>query len=68
MDERHNVDLPIGGEGLAPWEAYQRFMQRAQAARAQLLRNTLYTCAERLRARICALAERLHISLCPLCC
>lgn len=43
-------------------------LRRAQAARAQLLRNAFFTCAHRLRTRVCAAAERLHVSLCPLCC
>lgn len=43
-------------------------LRRAQAARAQLLRNLVYTCAHRLRTRICATAERLRFSFCPLCC
>jgi len=68
MDGRFHEDHSPGGDRLAPWAAYHRLLNRARAARAQLLRNALLTCASKARARICALAERLHISLCPLCC
>lgn len=65
MDERRYVDA---GEPQTLWEAHARLLHRAQAARAQLLRNTFITCLDRLRTQICARAERLRITLCPLCC
>jgi len=67
MDYRQHRDLPAASEP-APWDAYHRVLRQAQAARAQLMRNMVFTCADRLRRRICAVAEKLHINLCPLCC
>ncbi|HUT42272.1 MAG TPA: hypothetical protein VM011_13150 [Gammaproteobacteria bacterium] len=67
MDDRHSAGDGAAGERLTPLEAYDLALRRAHAARAQLLHNVLYNCAQKLRERICSGAERLRINLCPLC-
>lgn len=51
-----------------PWEGYHRAFRDAQLARAQFLRNGLFTARRSLKDRICWQARKWHIRLCPLCC
>ena len=67
MDYRQYGNSPPA-DGLTAWDAYHRVLCQAHAARAQLMRNMVFTCADRLRDRICAGAHKLRINLCPLCC
>lgn len=68
MDDHPDVEAVTAGARQSSWDAYELMLRRAQAARAQLLYNTLLNCVDRLRERVCATAEKLHINFCPLCC
>jgi hypothetical protein len=57
-----------GDRFLAPWEAYHRALNDAQAARGQFLRDGFFVTARSLRDRICRKARKWHMRLCPLCC
>jgi hypothetical protein len=52
---------------LPPWEAYQRTLSDAQAARGQFLRKGLFEITKSLKDRICCKAQKWHIQLSPLC-
>jgi hypothetical protein len=53
---------------LPPWEAYQKALSDAQAARGQFLRKGLLETTKSVKDRICWQARKWHIQLCPLCC
>jgi hypothetical protein len=67
MGDRHDAYGYASGS-LTLWETHDRFLRRAQEARARLLHNILLACLDRLRERFCKGAERLRLNLCPLCC
>jgi hypothetical protein len=57
-----------GKDFVSPWEAYQRALSDAQAARGQFLRKGLLETIKSLKDRICCQVQKWHIPLCPLCC
>ena len=57
-----------GRDFVPPWEAHNRAVYEAQAARAQFLRNGFFAITKSMKDHICCQMRKWHIRLCPLCC